>query len=159
LLISVFADLPRLPEECEVFNRFDVGGDAVVDIEERVALEGEAFFCWSLSFLFEVDPFVLAILSSDISPGGCMGSFESVEGRELSKGGVVVDGWTGAAATISRTLGADRGARPTRSYSTLREHGSLYVSISTPRKQRSVSAVWQLELEKHGNDASVKSHF
>jgi hypothetical protein len=86
LLISVFVDLPRLPEECEVFNRFDAGGDAVVDIEELVALEGEGFFCWSLSFLFEVDPFVLAILSSDISSGDCMGSFESFEGREALEG-------------------------------------------------------------------------
>ena len=82
LLIPVFVDLPRLPEECEVFNRFGGGGDAVVDIEERVALEGEDFFCWSPSFLFEVDPFVLAILSSGISFGDRMGSFESFEGRE-----------------------------------------------------------------------------
>jgi hypothetical protein len=86
LLISVFADLPRLPEECEVFNRFDAGGDVGVDIEERVALEGEDFFCWSLSFLFEVDPFALAVLSSDISSGDCMGSFESFEGRKALEG-------------------------------------------------------------------------
>jgi hypothetical protein len=112
LLISVFVDLPRLPEECEVFNRFDAGGDAVVDIEERVAFEGEGFFCWSLSFLFEVDPFVLAILSSDISSGDCMGSLSPSRDEKLSKGGVVVDGWTGAAATVSRSLDAGRGARP-----------------------------------------------
>lgn len=86
LLISVSVDRPRLPEECEVFNRFDAGGDAVVDIEERAALEGEGFFCWSLSFLFEVDPFALMILSSGISSGDCMGSFESFEGREALEG-------------------------------------------------------------------------
>lgn len=86
LLISVLIDRPRLPEECEVFNRFDAGGDAMVDMAERVALEGEDFFCWSLSFLFEVDSFVAAILSSDISSGDCMGSFESFEGREALEG-------------------------------------------------------------------------
>ena len=93
LLISVFVDRPRLPEECEVFNRFDAGRDALADVVERVAFEGEDFFCWSLSFLFEVDPFMLAILSSDISSGDCMEFFESFEGREVLEGcGVDVDG-------------------------------------------------------------------
>jgi len=56
--------------------------------------------------------------------------------EKISKGGVVVDGWTGAAATVSRTLDADRGARPIRSYSTLRGHGSpVCLNFHTTEKE------------------------
>jgi hypothetical protein len=92
LLISVSVDRPRLPEECEVFNRFDACRDALEDVVERVGLEDEDFFCWSPSFLFDADSVILAILSSDISSGDCMGFSEPFEGREaLEECGVDVE--------------------------------------------------------------------
>jgi hypothetical protein len=79
--------------------------------------------------------------------------------EKLSKGGVVVDGWTGAAATVSRTLDSDRGARLIRSYRMLQEHGSpVCLSFHTTEIEKCECGL-AAGIGEAREDASLKSHF
>jgi hypothetical protein len=74
IVLLMSADLPRFPADWEVFNRFEVFKDVLMDAKEvwRVSFELAAFFGLSFSFRLRVGLGWVSVLSSDRSPGDCI---------------------------------------------------------------------------------------
>jgi hypothetical protein len=88
------ADLPRFPEEWEVFNRFEAFKDALMSAEDvcRVSLELAASFRLSLIFRFKDGRGRVAISSSDRSPGDCIDLYSAFTNMKAYRriGGVLL---------------------------------------------------------------------